>query len=205
MTVNLKSLSINEVELSGNIELPDILIQQIREVSPPNKDGNTLFYDSYKIGNDSHVGWLALSSPEKDTKTYRFFLHYQPGRVRKQKKRIPLVSEALEILSNTDNPFELSCSVTFSFKKRDKVKTILSLPLALSDSPSFPFDEVRGIHISKTEDKIRKYDAILDRGRDGSLTAAIGFPHKVTINSALISDVVNKAVEISAGLVCREK
>lgn len=203
---NLKVLSMNEIDLYGELELTDDLIQQIRTASPPDKDGYSFFFDVYKVENSSHVGLLMISVPVKRGKTCDFSLHYEVGTWGKPRKKYPSIDQALGILASIDGSIELDCFSIFDFAKRDKVKTILNLPLIVSESPNLPFDQVRGFHFSKMEGKHSKYDVILDRGEDGRLKETVVFRYTTTkINDSLTNDVVNKAVEISEQFAVKEK
>lgn len=205
MKPDFKSLSIVEIDLSAKVVLTDTIIEQIRIASPPDKDGDSIFYDYYKVENNVHVGWSVISSPAKDNKTCRFALYYQLGGFGRHKKNMPSISQALKILSSVNDPVELGCLSRFEFGKRYKAKTILSLPLILSESPNLPFDEIRGLHFSKVEERRSEYDIILDRDRDGRLTETVAFRHTTKIGDALVEDIISKAVEISTKFVFKEK
>lgn len=204
MNTDFATFSINEIELSSEVELTEDLIQQIRTASPADKDNDSTFYDVYKVEKNGYYGWMAISIAE-DSKTCNLSLHYESGRARKLTKQVPSVNQALGILSKISEPIELSCSLTFEFAKRDRVKTVLNLPLVLTESPKLPFNEIRGLHLSKSEGRISKCDVILDRRQDGSLTEILIFRHTGNINASLLDDIVSRAREISGSFVFKEK
>jgi hypothetical protein len=201
MKPNLRSFSMLEVELSGEIELSDTIIQQITKASIPDKDGDSVFYDTYKIANNSHVRWVIVSAPAKDGKTCGFWLHYELRKVKKIAKEVPSVDRLLSILSNVDRPVELGCLFRYKFTKRDKARIIVNLPLVISESPNLPFDVIKGLHLAKVEGKQSEYDVVLDRGQDGSLTETVAFRHVTRITDSLVTEVVKKAVEVSKRFV----
>jgi hypothetical protein len=205
MKPNLKVFSISLIRMSCKIELTEDLIQQIRGASPPDEDGDSVFEDIYKVGDNRHVGWATVTKPEKDGTTCHLYIAYALSRGRMRKVKLPLVDQALEILSNVDSAVELLCALTFEFAKRDKAKTIVSLPLILSESPNLPFNEIRGLHFSKMEGKRSQYDVILDRGEDGAITESLILRHTAKISNVLLDGVIKEAVRISNSFVSKKE
>ncbi|MFC1912121.1 hypothetical protein ACFLXG_03085 [Chloroflexota bacterium] len=205
MKPDLKSFSITEINIRGDIALTTNLIDAIGKASPPDEDGDSDFRDSYKVGRSSYVAWGFLSVSSKDDMPSWFGLRYEEGRGGKLGKSIPRINEAIEILSAIDDPTELYSLVKFEFRKRDRIKAILNLPVTLSESPSMPFNEIRGIHFSKLEGKHSKYDVILDYSQGGSLSETVIFELKAKINESLIDECIKEAISISNRFVMKEK
>ena len=205
MKPNLKFFYIDKIDISATITVKDELINQIREMSPPDEDGDSAFYDSYKVERNSYIGWLVLSAPAKDNKTCGFTLHYESGKGGRLRTALPRISQAIEILSKLDSPLELASIFNFKFGRRDKVKTVVNLPLTLSESPNLPFDKIQGIHFLRLEGKRYEYHVILDCAKDGSLFETVIFQHKTIINKSLIDELIKEANDISNGFIFKEQ
>jgi len=205
MKPDFKALFINEIDISGEIALTAEILDSIRKASPPDEDGDFGFYDSYKVGRNSYIAWMYLSEPSQDNRTSKFGLHYESGRGGRLRKSLPRIREAIEILSTIDNPIELSSICKFEFGKRNRVNTLINLPLIWSESPNLPFDKIEGMHFSRSEDKRFKYHVILDRSEDGSLSEVVIFQHEVKIDEQLVDKFIKEAITIANKFVLREK
>lgn len=205
MKIDLKSLSIDEIRVFGNLDLNNDYIQQIRTASPPDKDGDSVFWDVSTEKNNKYSIILIISPIKKDSTVHKLSLHCHRGKVSKKTKTTPLIEEALGILSHIDKSVEFTCFVGFVFAKRDKVKPLINLPLILSTSSILPFSEVRGFHLAKLKDKKSIYDVILDLDTHGTINETIFFKDEIKIKDSLVNDLINKATEISERFVTREK
>jgi hypothetical protein len=205
MKTDFKVFSISTIHISCRIELAEDIIRKIREASPPDEDGDSVFEDTYRVGENRYGGVATVTKTEEDGKTCFLYISYTLTRGRMRKIKLPLVDQALEILSNIDSAVELYCVLTFEFTKRDKVKTIISLPLILSESTKLPFSEIRGIHFSKMEGKRSQYDIILDRGEDGAITESLILRYTAKINNVLFDEVIKEAVRISNSFISKKE
>lgn len=205
MAPNLKAFSIKSIRFSFEIELPVGLAKQITKESPPDKDDDSVFADIYKVGNTKYGSSVLVSKTKKKEANYQISFDYKIISSRKRKLGFPHIDRALQILSNIDGTVKLECFSTFEFTKRDKVKTIVSLPITVSESPYLPFNEIRGLHLSRMEEKHPKCDIILDRDRDGTLNETLLFSYEAKISETLLDEVVSEAVKVSNSLVFMEK
>lgn len=202
--VNLRESNIEELSFTFWPNLTDDLLEKIRSVVAPDKDGDYLFMESYKIGNVGHfVG--AVITKLKVEGSYRIRVLCEIGGGRGLGKGVVSVSKLFEIISSIKEELAGICMLKLSFGRRKKYKKIISLPLKITDMPKALYDEIRGIHFTKNEGKVFKYDVILDLEPDGALKETITYRKMININESILEDIIREGIEISDGFVLSEK
>lgn len=204
-TPNFKLHSISELRFSAKISIPNEIAQQIKQISPPDKDHDSTFYEKYGTGNSSYIGVSTITEPTKKDQPHRFIVHYHKSNIKLPTRKYAKIGQLVEILSVLSMPVEFGCLLIFSFSKRDKVKTIIELPLVVSKSPNSLLSEVRGLHFAKTDGKKSIYEVIIDHTEDNQLFETVAFNHSVAISGELVNSIIYKAVEISNRFIFREK
>jgi len=201
--VNLKEFNIEEVRFTFWTSLTDDLLERIQGVVAPDKDGDYVFMESYKIGNVGHFV-IAVVSKLKGEGMYRIGVVCEKGG-RRLRKGTASVSKLLEIMSSIKEEIRAMCVLSLSFGRRKKYKTIISLPIKITDMPKTLYDEIRGVHFAKREGKGLKYDVIVDVERDGTLIGLINFIKLINIRESVLEDIIQEGIEISDGFILREK
>jgi hypothetical protein len=113
------------------------------------------------------------------------------------------VGKLFEILSLTEEEVPVMSKLSLSFSRRQKRKTVISLPIKITDMPETLYDEIHGMHFAKREGKGFKYDVILDLERDGSITEIIIYNKVTKIKESILEDIVQAGIEISDRFVLR--
>lgn len=202
--VNLKEFNIEEVRFTFWTSLPDDLLEKIRGVVAPDKDGDYVFMESYKIGNVGHFV-VAVVSKLKGEGIYRIGFLCEKRGGRRLRKGIASVSKLLEIISPIKEELRAMCVLSLSFGRRKKYKTIISLPIKITDMPKTLYDEIRGVHFAKREGKDLKYDVVVDVERDGTLIELINFIKVINIKESILEDIIQEGMKISDGFILGEK
>lgn len=202
--VNLKELNIEELSCTFWITLTDDLVERIRGAVAPDEDGDYVFMDSYKIGNVSHFMGAAVSKSLGEGRYKVRVVCEKEAGVKLPKDTIS-VRKLLEIISSIKEEVGAFCMLRLSFGKRRRPKTIISLPVKISDMPKTVYDEIRGFHFMKREDKVFKYDVILDIEPDGNLMEMINYRKMINIKESILEDVIQEGMVISDCFVIREK
>ena len=202
--VNLKEFNIEEVRFTFWTSLPDDLLEKIRGVVAPDKDGDYVFMESYKIGNVGHFV-VAVVSKLKGEGIYRIGFLCEKRGGRRLRKGIASVSKLLEIISPIKEELRAMCVLSLSFGRRKKYKTIISLPIKITDMPKTLYDEIRGVHFTKREGKDLKYDVVVDVERDGTLIELINFIKVINIKESILEDIIQEGMKISDGFILGEK
>jgi hypothetical protein len=201
--VNLKEFNIEEVRFTVWTSLTDDLLEKIQSVVAPDKDGDYVFMESYKIGNVGHFVF-AMVSELKGEGIYRIGVICEK-RGRRLRKGIASVSKLLEIISSIKEEMRVMCVLSLSFGRRKKYKTIISLPIKITDMPKTLYNEIHGFHFAKREGKDLKYDVVVDIERDGTLIELINFIKVINIKESILEDIIQEGIEISDGFIVREK
>ena len=63
------------------------------------------------------------------------------------------VSKLFEIISYIKEEITVMCTLRLSFGRPRKYKTIISLPIKITDMPKAIYDEIHGMHFVKREGK----------------------------------------------------
>jgi len=202
--VNLKEFNITELRFKFWTNLTSDLLEKIESVVAPDEDGDYVFMDPYKIKN---VGHLIATVVSKSTGEGRYGIRgicevRKGGRLG---KGMVSVSKLLEIMSSIKEEITVMCLLRLSFGRRQKPKTIISLPIKITDMPKTLYDEIHGIHFVKREGRGFKYEVILDLERDGTLTGIIIYNKLMSIKESILEDIIQEGIEISDGFVLRGK
>ena len=200
--VNLKEFNIEEVRFTFWTSLTDDLLEKIRGVVAPDKDGDYVFMESYKIGNVGHFV-VAVVSELKGEGMYRIGVLCEKRSGGRLKKGTASVSKLLEIISSIKEEKRTICVLSLLFGKRKKYKTIISLPIKITDMPKTLYNEIRGFHFAKREGKGLKYDMVVDVERDGTLIGLLNFIRVTNIKESILEDIIQEGMEISDGFILR--
>jgi hypothetical protein len=150
---NLKENNIDTLEFLTKSELGTELNNLIKEKGTPLGQAY-VFGESYTIARVKHTFTIQFvfsrkfSTESRKTvletqATFRFLL--TPGV--KVPKEVSSPNDIIESLNKMETINSFRCSLTYDYKKQDKRKFILALPIKISESPIFPFETIDGIGI----------------------------------------------------------
>ena len=202
--VNLKEFNIKELDFIFWTNLTDDLLEKIGSMVAPDEDGNYIFIDSYKIDNVGHIT-TAMVSKSKGEGKYRIRCRCEIGRGGRLGKGVASVSKLFEIISSIKEKMMVSSMLRLSFGRRQKHKTIISLPIKITDMPKTLYDEIHGVHFVKSEGKSFKYEVILDLEENGALMETVIYKKLRNIKASIVEDIIQQGIEISDGFVLRGK
>ncbi len=202
--VNLKELNIIELDFTFWTNLTDDLLEKIGNVVAQDEDGDYIVVDSYKEDNVGHIVVVGVLKPKGEGK-YRVRCRCELGRGRGLRKDVVRTSKLFEIMSSIKETMMVNSTLKLSFGRRKKHKTIISLPIKITDMPKTLYDEIHGVHFVKREGKSLKYEVILDLEENGALRETVIFKKLRNINASIIEDIIQQGIEISDGFVLREK
>lgn len=203
MRPNLKPYDITSLTASFVLTFSEDLIAQIREASPPDDDGDSVFLDSYKVDNVSHRASVWVMELDKDVGSFRVGLRYELGKGGRLRKDMPRINKIFDILASIEEQINIDCQVIFTFERRQRIKPIIPLPMKLIESPDMPFDEIAGVHLVKRIEERERHDVVLGISTGGVLFENIFFEHRASIQERLVDDIVGQAVEISNRFVSK--
>ena len=202
MQPHLKQHHITEMHISFTLTLPVNVVSGIRQISPPDEDNDSVFLDTYKIGNARYRAWHWLKEKDRANNIYQIEINYEIGSVR-LRKGIPGTADLLGALFTVDESVGLDCQVSFSFTKRDKVRPIIPLPLKLLESPNMPFDEVAAVILTKQDSEWGDYSVMLGVVESGRLTEMDFFNLQTQIRETLIDEVIERVRSISEKFILK--
>ena len=205
MKPNLKSYHAISLEFSTTLTLTDDLISKIQNISPPDKDGDSLFVDSYN-GHRAFVWVIGVDKGvDKDIRRFRIEFNYELVRGGKLRKSTPRIEQLFDILSLIEEKMDFDCRVAFTFGKRLKPKSIISLPMKYMELPNMPFDRIQGLHLVKLDGKEKKYDVILEAPAQGIIMENVFFKYIFRIDKSLPDKILREATTISDSFVFKEQ
>lgn len=205
MKPNLKSRYATSLEFSTDLALTGELISKIRNISPPDKDGDSLFADSYN-GHRAFVWVIEVDKAlDKDIRKFRIEFNYEARGGGKLGASMPRIEQLIEILSSISERVDIDCRVAFTFRKRLKAKPIISLPMKYFEFPNMPFDRIQGLHLVKLDGKETKYDVILEAPAQGIVIENIFFKYTSEIDKSLAGKILEQAAAISDNFVSKER
>jgi hypothetical protein len=202
--LNLKKLNIVELRFDFSINLMDDLLEKVESVVAADKDGDYMFMDPYRIDNVGHVlATMVSKSGVPEIYRVRGIWEIRKGRV--SSKGLVSVGKLFEIISSIEAKTMLEGSLRLSFSRRKKYKSIINLPIKITDMPKMTYDEIHGMHFVKREGRDFKYDVILDVERDGSLTELVIYQRRMEVKESILEDIIQEGLEISDCFVLRGK
>jgi len=203
MKPNLVAVKASRLSFYAELPLDGNLVNEVRRVSKPDKDGDSVFLDSYSTERHGHrvIAWVM--SPAENEVNYRISFVYSVEKAGRLSKRAPKLGDLINILSNLKQTVEFQCEGFFQFQRREGTPSIVSLPLRISQSPVMPFDEIRGLRLVKLEGSKVQYSVILDLTSDGTLYQNVGFSHSDEFSKTLADSILNKAADISKRFIIR--
>jgi len=200
MQINLKAHNATELEFSAKITLTTDLIAEIHRISSPDSDGDSPFFDSYE--NHRALVWVKKAD-EKTSQSYIEFL-YQARKGGRLSKRLPRISQLIDLVSIINQPLTFECTASFSFSKKSRAKSIVHLPQKYLELPDMPFDRIQGMHLVKLDGSETKYDVFLEVPTQGVIIENIIFKYSSKIHNDLASNILFEAVNISDKFIFKE-
>jgi len=200
MQPKLRSCNAIVLEFSSTIPLSDEQISKIRDVSHPDKDGDSSFFDLYQ----GHRTLAIVREAEEKTQEYKIEFTYVARTARKLSKRTPRISQLVKILCSVKEQLNFECSVVFEFGRKLRPKSIISLPMKYIEAPNMPFDRIQGLHLVKLNGNETKYDVFLEAPSKGILYENVEFNYVSSFDESLPDKILTKAKSISDKIVFRE-
>jgi len=207
MVIDLKGNSISNFVFSTTLVLPDDVIRRIRELSPADKDGDSVFQEEQEAPNGKLMVFALVSPVGKSDGKFSIQLSYHPRRrarsTKKSTKTMPSVSNLLGVLSALQGETKFECRLISEFKRTSKATPILKLPLKLTDFPGSVFGEIHGIHfVSRNGTDLTHI--ILDTSPDGTLVASIICNYSKQFHQSIAEEILGRAIELSNLYVAKE-
>lgn len=199
MQPNLKAHHVDLLEFSTTLSLTDDLISKIRDSSRPDKDGDSVFFDSYK----GHRAIAMVRGINKDIQNFEVEFTYQAVSGRRLSKSFPQIQQLTDVLSSVKEQLNFECSVSFTFGKSLRPRPIISLPMKYIEAPNIPFDRIQGLHLIKLDDGETKYDVFLEAPTQGVLLENVVFKYKSRIARSLADKILLEGASISDRFVSR--
>lgn len=198
--IGLKTPGVVEFRFDVKTKFSEELVKKINKVCEPDKDGDFVFADSFKVEGVGHVASIIISEIKKGSGEFGLYFYYVRRRGRLSKK-IPKIEQIFEILSELEEQVKFNCFLRLAFGKRAKTNTLVNLPIKISNNTDAIFNEIHGIHFVKIEKKELEYEVILDLLEGGGFTEAVIFPHKDVIAESTIATILGKGLDISSRFV----
>lgn len=200
MQPNLKAHHVNLLEFSTTLSLTDDLISKIRDSSRPDKDGDSVFFDSYR----GHRAIAVVRGINKDIQNFEVEFSYQAVSGGRLSKSFPRIEQLTDVLSSVKEQLNFECSVSFTFGKSLRPRPIISLPMKYIEAPNIPFDRIQGLHLIKLDDGETKYDVFLEAPTQGVLLENVVFKYKSRIARSLADKILLEGASISDRFVSKE-
>ncbi len=200
MQINLKAHNAIALEFSAKIILTAESIAEIHKISAPDSDGDNPFFDSYE--NHRALVWVKKA----DEKTFQTEIEfsYQAKKGGRLPKKLPRISQLVDILSPISQELTFECKASFLFSRKLRAKSIIHLPQKYSDLPDMPFDRIQGMHLVKLDGLETKYDVFLEVPAQGVIIENIVFKHRAKIDNMLANNILDEAINISDRFIVKE-
>jgi len=198
--INLKAHNATNLEFSSKITLTADLIAEIHRISSPDDDGDSPFFDLY----ENHRALVLVKKADEKTFQSDIEFLYQARKGRKLSKKLPRISQLIDLLSPISQQLTFECIASFLFSKKLRAKSILHLPQKTLDLPDMPFDRIQGMHLVKLDGSETKYDVFLEVPTQGVIMENIVFKYSSKIDSNLANNILVEAVKISDKFVVKE-
>ena len=200
MQINLKAHNATDLEFFATVTLTSELIAGIHKLSPPDADGDSAFLESY----EKHRAITWVYKANEKTLESRIDFNYETKKGGRLSKKLPRISQLMDLLSTIGHEFTFECRASFQFGKKLHAKSIVHLPQRYFELPDMPFDRIQGMHLVKLDGSETKYDIFLESPTSGVLLENVLFKYSTKFYSELANDILNKSVQISNLFIVRE-
>jgi len=199
MQPKLKSCNAMVLEFSSTVPLSDEQISKIRNVSRPDKDGDSDFFDSY----EGHRVLAIVRRAKEKTQEYKIEFTYEARTAKRLPKRLPRIRQLVETLCLVKEQLNFECSVVFEFRRNLHPRPIISLPMKYIEAPNMPFDRIQGLHLVKLDGNKTEYDVYLEAPTQGIVFENVEFNYVSSFDESLPDKILTKAKSISDKVVFR--
>lgn len=204
---NLKQSGIKTLEFSTELELGTELNNLIKEKGTLLGQAY-LFQESYTIARVKHTFTIEFAfSREFSTASTRTVLKTQVAfkfRLTPGGRKPKWGSSPNDIIGALNKPKTMNsfrCALTYDYKKKDKRRFILALPIKLPESPIFPFQIIDAVGIHGKIGSM-DYSALVTKYPDVETThLLIMFGKNYQFNSYIAEKVINDANTIVTRLM----
>jgi hypothetical protein len=201
MQPKLRSCNAKVLEFSSTVPLSGEQISKIRDISRPDKDGDSDFFDSY----EGHRALAIVRGAKKDAREYKIMFVYETRTVKSLPKRLPRIRQLVETLFLVKEQLNFECSVAFQFGRSLHPKPIINLPMKYIEAPNMPFDRIQGLHLVKLDGNKTKYDVFFEAPTRGILFENVEFNYVSSFDESLPDKILTEAESISDKVVFRGK
>jgi len=199
MQINLKAHNAIELEFSTKLTLSADLVTEIRKISSPDSDGDSLFFDSY----ERHRALVVVGKADEKTFQADIEFTYQAKSGGRLSKRLPRISRLIDLLTPISQQLTFECTASFVFTKKLRAKSIIHLPQKYLELPDMPFDRIQGMHLVKLDGSEIKYNVFLEAPTQGVIGENITFKYTSKIDNNLSNNILDEAIKISDQFVIR--
>ncbi len=200
MQINLKAHNATDLEFSAKITLTADLIAEIHKLSSPDSDGDSPFFESY----ENHRALVWVSKTDEKTFQSNISFKYEAKKGGRLGKKLPRISQLIDLLSPIDQQLTFECEASFLFSKKLRAKSIVHLPEKSLELPDMPFDRIQGMHLVKLDGSETKYDVFLETPTQGVIFENIMFKYSSKIENNLASNILVEALRISDKFIVKE-
>jgi len=196
-----ENLDLQDVRITADVEVPKSLLDKVAGLCVPDEEGDCLFGELYKLdGNNVTLTALVEGVKKGGTKNSITFV------CRKTKsKRLSIdfirTSKLIDILADYDKKVIFDCFIRLQFARRYRAKSIVHLPINITDLNNSPFNEIHGVHFVKKRGKEYEYEVILDLLENGKLQENILFKYNAKIKKGMLNEIYDIAKNISERFV----
>ena len=200
--VDLKKRAIERLSIAFSAEMDDSRLTSLRRISPADLDGDSFFSVIYRRSRTQHRGWAWVKPHDATTGSVEVNINYDLRAARPVADSAAL-SDFFRLTEEWHIPVHLKARVDFSLSL-DSFKPFLALPLRICEGQDTAFDTVEGIHVSKHSGDISLYDVLIEYVANREVFAVVSFKNESTLCSELVTEVVNRALEIRGLFIARD-
>ncbi len=199
---DLKKYSISEIRLYFKAKITENLQSKIKTYHP-DRDGDYVFFDSYKYAATGYVSSAVLSLSENtgEFNCTMTFIVKNGGRLN---KHVPRTGDILEALCSVGESINFDCLLRFAFGKRPKPSIVINLPLKVTSQDNALFNDIYGIHFAKRNADIIEYEVILDYSDDDGLVETTVFKHISKFSASILDEIMQRGMGISKKFASKE-
>jgi hypothetical protein len=200
---SLKKESAVLLKFNTTATLDELLAKRIIESFSTHKQPGNVSVETASIEGDSHTFYLWANRKKKDSAIFDFVFSCDLDSL-KDIEKYPKVTELLTLLSEGKNQNEFDCQIKFMLKRNKKLKTIINLPLVISNSRLSALNELRGVHVATLSDDGSEINIILDTLPAHGLHVNLDFTYSGVFEPQIFDRVLNLGLGILNKYVSKE-
>lgn len=201
--VDLARVKAERLEIHADISLDERLRESLLQCCFDEEDrqaGIAAFGTAYSKNKVRHAVSARVTGLLEPDEPQHLRIDYEVETMAKPAKGLQSLSKLFAILGPMSDKLTFLCFASFTYPWTTH-SSLLTLPMKIEESEGLPFDEIRGLRLTRVRDDKMVYTAIVDRPTNEEIAHLISFTYSGRLTPQVPGEILTRATEISLRFV----